>query len=119
MLRRSDLAPLEEWRKNIRLALLFKFANGWVAAIYSSKYLTPARQGRRIKPKEFTGCVAKNIVAKSVKNNSRCFVTIHGRTDQYNNSFFPRTIVEWNELEDTLVCSDSVESFKGALTKKD
>jgi hypothetical protein len=119
MLRRSDLAPLEERRKNIRLALLFKIANGWVAAIDSSQYLTPARQGRRIKPREFTGCVAKNIVAKSVKNNSRCFITIHGRTDQYKNSFFPRTIVEWNELEDTLVCSDSVESFKGALTKKD
>ena len=36
------------------------------------------------------------------------------KTEQYNNSFFVRTVADWNKLEDTVVMSDSVTAFSAA-----
>ena len=38
------------------------------------------------------------------------------RTQQRKASFFTRTIVDWNRLPQTAVLSDSVESFRTAIT---
>jgi hypothetical protein len=38
------------------------------------------------------------------------------RNQQKKTSFFPRTIVEWNHLPHTTVLSDSVKSFRAAIS---
>ena len=50
-------------------------------------------------------------------NNDRCYCVPETHTDQYHHSYFPRTIVEWNHLDDTIVHQKSVDSFKSALAK--
>ena len=37
------------------------------------------------------------------------------RTDAFKNSFFPRTITQWNALPPTIACQASLDSFKTAM----
>ena len=37
---------------------------------------------------------------------------------QFSNSFFVKTLIDWNHLEDSVLCATSVESFKSALTNR-
>ena len=37
--------------------------------------------------------------------------------EERKNSFFPRTTVDWNRLEDSVVHANSVESFKTLVAK--
>jgi hypothetical protein len=48
-------------------------------------------------------------------NNSRPFELIQFKTDTRKNSFFSKTIVDWNHLEDSVVCAKTVEGFNSAL----
>ena len=51
--------------------------------------------------------------------NSMKFKQMKTSTQIFQNSFFPRTIPDWNVLpEDTIKC-DNVESFRAALQKSD
>ena len=36
------------------------------------------------------------------------------KTEQYKNSFFVRTVADWNKLEDTVITADSVTAFSSA-----
>ena len=42
---------------------------------------------------------------------------MHCNTEERKNSFFPKTTVDWNRLEDSVVHSNSVESFKALFAK--
>ena len=88
---------------------------GLVPANKPEDYLTKSRQGRTIKPKLFDDYVNTNIVENSVKNNTKSFDRIQCNTDQYRNSLFSKTILEWNHLDENIVSATSVESFKSAL----
>ena len=48
-------------------------------------------------------------------NNSKNLTVIRGNTQQYNNSFFIRSIVDWNHLDEEADSAKSVEAFKTAL----
>jgi hypothetical protein len=98
-----------------RLILLYKVVEGLVPAIKPEDYLTKGRQRRTIKPKRFVDYVNTNIVENSVKNNTKSFDIIQCNTEQYRNSFFNKTILEWNHLEENIVSATSIESFKSAL----
>ena len=37
------------------------------------------------------------------------------RTDAYKNSYFPKTIRDWNHLQNSIIHTPSIESFKAAL----
>ena len=78
-------------------------------------YLTNQRYKRKIKAKQFSDCISKNIVERSVINNSRCFVVKDYKTETYKNSFFIKTVVEWNQLSEINVRQQTVEGFKQAL----
>ena len=52
---------------------------------------------------------------KRSRNNSKCFINIDSVCTQYKNSFFPRTIVEWNALDNSIVCEPDINSFKTKL----
>jgi hypothetical protein len=47
--------------------------------------------------------VNTNIVENSVKNNTKSFDRIQCNTEQYRNSFFNKTILERNHLEENIV----------------
>lgn len=52
------------------------------------------------------------------KRNDMQIETPFARTDIYKNSFFVRTLREWNKLDNNIVKSPSLDSFKGALTAR-
>ena len=120
MLKDLDLPTLQQRRKELRLSLLFKIADGSVQAIPSDKYLKPVKKSRQITPKNFDGFEYVNKVEKYVTNNSRCFKipSTNNPTGPYSQSFFPRTVMDWNQLDDELVLAGSVDSFRAHLKKQ-
>ena len=84
-------------RERNRLAMLYKIQRGMVG-ISAEKYITylPERKTRK-------------------KNDMQIHIPF-ARTDTYKNSFFVRTSMEWNKLDNDIVKLSSLESFKGALT---
>ena len=55
--------------------------------------------------------------------SASCYLTLlyefsslpFSKTEQYKNSFFVRTVADWNKLEDTVVTADSVTAFSSAV----
>ena len=111
-----DLPTLQERRKELRLTFIFKIAGGLVPAINPHHYLTPIRNKRRIrttaKLKDF---ITSNPVVNSQTNNSKCFKPFDSKTDIFKFSYFPRTILDWNQLEEHQVQASSPEAFRSAL----
>jgi hypothetical protein len=129
MLQRYDLPPLEERRKNQRLSFLYKVVGNELPGIPMEKYMSPIRGKRLIKPKIDPQFQTRNLVTNMARRNTRCYrlrQCPNGKTTQtedyipqsqvYKNSFFPRTIREWNNLEDNVVTAESIEAFKHRLS---
>ena len=108
-----DLPTLESRRKENRLCFLYKISRGLVPAIPPSDYLIPIVNKRKIKAKTFENCETKNIVKRHQNLHENCFVVPDSGTKVYENSFFPRTISDWNQLED--ISSSTLESFRRHL----
>ena len=83
-------------------------------------YLKPVKKSRQITPKNFDGYEYVNKVEKYVANNSRCFKipSNNNPAGPYSQSFFPRTVMDWNQLDDELVLAGSVDSFRAHLKKQ-
>ena len=120
MLRELDLPTLQQRRKELRLAFLFKVVKGMVPAIPPSDYLEPIRNRRKITPKTFSDCVSSNPVSKYETNNSNCFKVplTNNPNGPYSHSLFVKTIVDWNKLCDKSVSAVSVDSFMAQLIAK-
>ena len=58
-----------------------------------------------------------NPVNKYARHNDRQYAVTHCNTEERKNSFFPRTTVDWNRLEDSVVHVNTVESFKTLVVK--
>ena len=112
MLADLGLPTLQERRKELRLTLLFKVAKGLVPAIPPSEYLTPFHNKRRIRAVTRSDYTSSNTVSNYELRNSKCFKPIRATTEIYKQSLFPRTIQQWNSLEDSVVNCDSVTTFK-------
>ena len=41
------------------------------------------------------------------------------KTDNYRNSFFAKTVLDWNKLCDSVVNAKTVDTFKTAVSKSD
>ena len=115
LLRENHIPSLKDRRKNLRLLFLFKIAEGLTPAIRSDTYLVPERPKRSIKPKQFKDFTCHNIVERYASLNNRCFKLPHCNTDPYKYSLFPRTIVDWNNLDEDIVNASTVDAFKAAL----
>ena len=96
MLAELEWDTLKLCRQAARLTLLYKVTSDQVA-IPASKFLTPVARPAR-------------------HNNSKAFQRPRAKKDCYKNSFFPRTISEWNLLPEPLVNSSTHISFKQELT---
>lgn len=112
-----ELPTLQDRRKEMRLVFLFKVVEGLVPAIPPTTHLVPIRNKRKITAKKFENCVSKNIVESSQTNNNKCYRVPTSRTDIYRYSYFPRTIVDWNHLDDRTISAKKVEDFRSSLTK--
>ena len=101
-------------RTSLRLVFLYKVVEGLVPAI-NPEYFVKSKPKRKIKPKRFDNFESANIVNNSVKNNSKALETTACNTEQYKNSFFVKSVIHWNQLEEEIVHAKTVESFKTAL----
>ena len=116
LLTKHNLPTLQERREHLRLGLYYKVVEGLVPAIPPHKFLTPQKAGRMIRPRHSTAdYITQNPVENYIRNNDRCFVVPHCHTEQYKQSFFPRTTIAWNQLDNSVVHSSSTETFKTAL----
>ena len=120
MLNGMKIPPLQERRKANRLIFFFKVVEGLVPAMPSQDFLTPVRQSkRRITPKHFKDFKVNNIVEQYSVKNSKCFTPIQCKTQLYKNSFFPKTLIEWNNLEESVVRADTVDTFRSTVLQWD
>ena len=116
MLKDLELPLLQERRKNIRLSLLYKIINGLVPAIPPEDYLKPVQQNkRRIRPTTFEGYSSQNFVKNYQINNTQGLTVPVAKTNINKNSFFIRTIKDWNLLDEETVTATSIENFKERL----
>jgi len=115
MLVEHNLLPLQERRKHLRLAFLFKVVEGSVPAIPPEDYLIPQRPKRAVRVRTFKDHITSNIFDSQVTNNSRCFRVPPSKSEPYRHSFFVRTIIDWNQLEDDIVDAPSTEAFRECL----
>ena len=91
------------WREDLRLTFLYKVVGGkagvsaliggLVPATPPEKYLTPQKTSRNIRPPNRPDYVVQN----PVHNQSRNLYIPRYNTEQYKQSFFPRTIIAWNK----------------------
>ena len=118
LLRKHDLTTLQERRLQLRLGFFYKVAEGLVPAISPCDFITPQKPGRHIRStRDNSMYLSQNLVENYTRNNDRCYCVPDSHTDQYRHSYFPKTIVEWNHLDNTIVHQKSVDSFKSALAK--
>ena len=87
---------LESRRTKIQLTMFFKIVNDLVD-IPSSDYLILAN-------------------SKTRANHSKKMQQYHTRTDIFKNSFFPRTIRNWNQLPASVAEAPDLVSFKRGLS---
>ena len=87
-----------------------------VPAINADEFLIPIRNKRNIKPRVQSDFQTTNIVEKFSTNHSECFKIPDSYTEQYRNSFFVRTVSEWNQLEVTSAQRQLTASEKLSLS---
>ena len=105
ILKDLELKPLQERRKHVRLTMFYKVVEGLVPAIAPEDYLKEIRTTRKRKAKQYEGFETSNIIDRQTGNNSRSLELIQCKTDIRKKSFFSKTIVDWNHLEDTVWCA--------------
>ncbi len=96
MLHELKWETLEERRRQQRLTMMYKIHNGLVA-VNKDAYMCPATR-----------------LSKS--NNPLAYMIPDTGPDYYNQSYFPRTIREWNHLPTNIVKATTLDSFKSRLS---
>ena len=94
---------------------MFKVVEGLVPAISPSDFVTKTRPKRLIKSRQYSDFISQNIVENSVINNSKGLVYQRVKTEPFKHSFFIKTVLDWNHLDDNTVNQSSLKSFKTAL----
>lgn len=117
MLKDLKLPPLEQRRLESRLVIMFKIVRGMVPAINADKVFVQQRQTRQIRPRKLKDFVDSNPLNKFETRNSECYVIPEAKTIQLKNSFFVKTVSDWNKLSDSQINAETVGGFKNALNK--
>lgn len=120
MLQDLALPSLQDRRKTNRLIFFYKVVEGLVPALQCHDILTsPVRGKRQIKTREYSDFVTSNIIERQSTNNSKCFKPVQCNTELFQNSFFPRTVIDWNHLDDSVVRAETVNGFRKAVSHWD
>jgi hypothetical protein len=116
MISRLELKPLVVRRREARLNIMFKTTKGLLPSMPPNTFFNhQPRQKRKIKPKSYSDHVTTNIVNRYATNNTRGYIVPEATTEQLRNSFFVKTVVEWNQLDERIVTQETPEGFKRAL----
>ena len=116
MLDYLKLPPLEDRRRQLQLTMLYKIAGDLVPAIPQKNFLKPVDPNKRkVRPTRFNECISSNPLQRQTYNNNRAFIIPPTRTEQYRGSFFIRTPLEWNQLDNIVVQQQNVSAFTSAL----
>ena len=118
MLRELELQPLQERRRNNRLQFMHKVVEGLVPAIPSEKYITFSKRKRQAKTKTFDDYIQQGEITSNISKNTKTLLTPTSKTNQYKNSFFVKTPLEWNKLSDNTVNQKTTQGFRSALSKE-
>ena len=89
-----------------------------VPAMPPEHFSTVSKPGRKIRPKRNSSLETSNIVNSYTRNNNRILEIKPCMTSQQRNSFFIRTAVEWNHLDDSTINLKSLPAFKAKTEKK-
>ena len=117
MLQEQNLPSLEHRRKELRLTHMYKVVEGLIPGLPPENFLQPKKLGRSIRTStRLRGYASKNVVERSVTNNDRPFQILHANSNQFKNSFFIRTVIDWNHLASSAVNAESPEAFRSALS---
>ena len=98
MMEKLQLTPLVDRRREHRITMMYRIINGLVA----------------IPLEQFT----ERNSSRTRHNHSKTLKIIRTNSDIYKNSFFPRTSKDWNNLSDTIVNIDNLDTFKTSVTLK-
>ena len=98
MLTKLNWNPLEHRRRASRLTMLHKISQGQVA-IPAHKFIQPVQTR-----------------SSSRVNHSKAYTRIPGKSNVFNDSFFPLTILQWNQLPEHLINITNPDSFKSHVT---
>ena len=71
----------------------------------ANTFLTAQKQGLQIRSSRPTDFEFSNLVENYIRNNDRCYTVPHCNTEQYRHSFFPRTVIVWDQLDNNTVHS--------------
>ena len=115
MLNRFRITNTREKKNSPTSNIYVQMVEGLVPAILPSDFITKTRPKRLIKSRQYSDFISQNIVENSVINNSKGLVFQRANTEPFKNSFFIRTVLDWNHLDDNKVNQSSLESFKTAL----
>ena len=94
LLKELDWPTLAKRRQHQRLTMIYKIANGQIA-IPPTQLIQPTRQ---------------------LRGHSKKYQTIRTSCDTVKNSFYSRTIPQWNALNEDIVSASSIDSFKDKLS---
>ena len=98
LLEKCNLPPLQERRRHLHLTLYYRVVEGLVLALPPGKFLQQQRPGRLIRTRQLDG-KSSNPVNNYARHNDKPYAVPHCNTIERQNSFFPRTTVDWNRLE--------------------
>ena len=115
MLHSIDLPTLVQRRKELRLTFLFKVVSGLFPALPPHKFLIPIRNTRQSFNRKYMDYLTDSTTVNIQRKNSKCFRQIVTETDSYKYSLFPRTIIDWNQLPDSVVTVETPEAFRSGL----
>ena len=63
--------------------------------------------------------MTKNIIDKYAVNNSKGYkIPENNGTEQYLRSFFIKTVIDWNQLEEKVVQAKTVAAFTAAVDRE-
>lgn len=119
MLERLNLPTLQKRRLDSRLAMMYKIVRGMVPALKADEVFFPIRNKRKIFNKTYTDFNTTNFVNKYVTVNSECYKVPEAKSEVYINSFFVKTVSDWNKLSDSIICAETLDSFKVAVQHLD
>ena len=94
-LTKLEWTPLSQRRMNARLALFYKVVNGLVA-------ISPDHTLNR-------------KTTKTRSKHTQQYKVLSPKTEIYRNSFFPKTIIDWNNLCEEQVSAPTIDTFKSLL----
>ena len=103
------------WTKQQWLTFFFKIVRGLSHAVLVNEFLTPVSSKRLIKPRNPTDFKTTNIVIDHAKNNSQSYRVDPTKTAVCY-SIFPKTTIDWNNLEQEKVSSKTVNNFKTQIS---